>query len=519
MSTASATAPAAEERRGFPGLAGLQRLGRSLMLPIASLPAAALLLRLGQNDMLGGEPGTVPEGLPSGLAQYDGLHWLQPVAEVIGAAGNAIFANLPVIFAVGIAIGMARRSDGSTALAGLIGYLVFKGVTDAMSPHVIGRPDLEAARGLVEEGAEPADIAAAIEQSLINFGVLGGIVMGITAALLWQRFYRIKLPPYLAFFGGRRFVPIITAFAAIIIGVLMSFIYDPFDAVLSNFGEWVTENDVLGGGLYGFVNRLLIPLGLHHILNSFPWFQVGEFEAADGTVYMGDIQRFLHGDPTAGTFMTGFFPIMMFALPAAALAIWHTARPAQKKVVGGIMLAAALTSFVTGVTEPIEFSFLFVAYPLYFIHALLTGTSLALTNALDIRDGFGFSAGAIDYLLNFRIAEMPLLLIVIGLVYAVIYYFIFRWVITQWNLRTPGREETTEETQASLGEEAVELEEARVGAPAAAAPAAPDLTTPGTSTRDTGFADVPPPDTTAPEERRDVTDRPDRDDRPPGSAV
>src|ERR687891_156558 len=256
MSTASATAPAAGERRGFPGLAGLQRLGPSLMLPIAVLPAAALLLRLGQNDMLGGEPGTVPEGLP-------------------------------------------------TALAGLIGYLVFKGVTDAMSPHVIGRPDLEAARGLVEEGAEPADIAAAIEQSLINFGVLGGIVMGITAALLWQRFYRIKLPPYLAFFGGRRFVPIITAFAAIIIGVLMSFIYDPFDTVLSNFGEWVTENDVLGGGLYGFVNRLLIPLGLHHILNSFPWFQVGEFEAADGTVYMGDIQRFLHGDPTAGTIITG----------------------------------------------------------------------------------------------------------------------------------------------------------------------------------------------------------------------
>src|SRR5918995_1719173 len=397
MSTASATAPAAGERRGFPGLAGLQRLGRSLMLPIAVLPAAALLLRLGQNDMLGGEPGTVPEGLPSGLAQYDGLHWLQPVAEVIGAAGNAIFANLPVIFAVGIAIGMARRSDGSTALAGLIGYLVFKGVGDAMSPHVIGRPDLAAAEGLVEEGAAPADIAAAIEQSLINFGVLGG--------------------------------------------------------------------------------------------------------------------------PTAGTFMTGFFPIMMFALPAAALAIWHTARPAQKKVVGGIMLAAALTSFVTGVTEPIEFSFLFVAYPLYFIHAIFTGTSLALTNALDIRDGFGFSAGAIDYLLNFRIAETPLLLIVIGLVYAVIYYFVFRWVITQWNLRTPGREETTEETQAALGEEAVELEEARVGAPAAAAPAAPDLTTPGTTTRDTGFADVPPPDTTAPEERRDETDRPDRDDRPPGSAV
>jgi len=437
-----------------------------------------------------------------GLAQYDGLGWLEPVAEVIGAAGNALFANLPVIFAVGIAIGFARRSDGSTALAGLIGYLVFKAVTDAMSPHILGEP------------------AEGETQELINFGVLGGIIIGITAALLWQRYYRIKLPPYLAFFGGRRFVPILMAFVAIVIGVLMSFIYKPFDWALTNFGEWVTENDVLGGGLYGFANRLLIPLGLHHILNSFPWFQLGEFETETGEVVRGDIARFLNEDPTAGTFMTGFFPIMMFALPAAALAIWHTARPAQKKVVGGIMLAAALTSFITGVTEPIEFSFLFVAYPLYFIHAILTGTSLALVNALDLRDGFGFSAGVTDYLLNFRIAEGPLWLIVIGLGYAVIYYFLFRWVITQWNLRTPGREETAEETQAALGEEAVELEEARVGAPAAAAPAAPDLTTPGTTTRDTGFADVPPPDTTAPEERRDVTDRPDRDDdRPPGSTV
>jgi N-acetylglucosamine PTS system EIICBA or EIICB component len=478
MSTASAAVPTAG-RGGSGTLAVLQRLGRSLMLPIASLPAAALLLRFGQPDMLGVD----------GLAQYDGLGWLEPVAEVIGAAGNALFANLPVIFAVGIAIGFARRSDGSTALAGLIGYLVFKAVTDAMSPHILEEP----AEGEMQE--------------LINFGVLGGIIIGITAALLWQRYYRIKLPPYLAFFGGRRFVPILMAFVAIIIGVLMSFIYKPFDWALTNFGEWVTENDVLGGGLYGFANRLLIPLGLHHILNSFPWFQLGEFETETGEVVRGDIARFLNEDPTAGTFMTGFFPIMMFALPAAALAIWHTARPAQKKVVGGIMLAAALTSFITGVTEPIEFSFLFVAYPLYFIHAILTGTSLALTNALDIRDGFGFSAGVTDYLLNFRIAEQPLLLILIGLGYAVIYYFVFRWVITRWNLRTPGREETTEEVQASLGEEAVELEEARVGARSTAEP---DLTTPGAPTREVPRTDVPPRDTTPP----DVTDRPGPDEPP-----
>ena len=436
MSTASATAPTTGEKRGFPGLPQLQRLGRSLMLPIASLPAAALLLRFGQPDMLGVD----------GLAQYSALEWLEPVAAVIGAAGGALFANLPVIFAVGVAFGFARKSDGSTALAGLIGYLVFKGVTDAMSPFILGEP---------EEGAD---------QELINFGVLGGLVIGITAALLWQRYYRIKLPPYLAFFGGRRFVPIITAMVAIIIGVLMSFIYKPFDAGLTNLSEWVTENDVVGGGVYGTLNRLLIPVGLHHILNFTPWFQFGEYTTEDGTVVTGDIQRFLNGDPTAGAFMTGFFPIMMFALPAAALAIWHTAKPAQKKIVGGIMLSAALTSFVTGVTEPLEFSFLFVAFPLYFIHAILTGTSLALTNALDIRDGFGFSAGVIDYLLNFRIATLPLLLIVIGLGYAVIYYFLFRWVITKWNLRTPGREEEAEAIQASLGEEAVELVGAGVGA-------------------------------------------------------
>jgi N-acetylglucosamine PTS system EIICBA or EIICB component len=432
MSTASTTAPSARSGWGSTLLV-LQRIGRSLMLPIAVLPAAALLLRFGSNDMLGGAPGTVDEGMPAGLAQYSALEWLQPVAEVLGAAGGALFANLPILFALGVAIGFARKSDGSTALAALVGFLVFQGVTEVMSGHVL------------DEG------------EVVDFWVLGGILMGVVAALLWQRYYRIKLPPYLAFFGGRRFVPIVTAFAAVIIGVIMSFLYRPFSAVLSAFGEAVGNNEVVGGGLFGFVNRLLIPLGLHHIPNNFLWFQVGEYTTAGGEVVHGDLTRFFAGDPTAGAFMTGFFPIMMFALPAAALAIWHTARPAQRVVVGGIMLSAGLTAFLTGVTEPLEFSFLFVAYPLYFIHALLTGTSLALTNALGIRDGFGFSAGAIDYLINFRIAEMPLLLIVIGLGYAVIYYFLFRWVITRWNLRTPGREEDAEAIEASLGEEGAEI--------------------------------------------------------------
>ncbi|MBD8059262.1 PTS transporter subunit EIIC [Cellulomonas sp. JH27-2] len=419
------TADATKEKRGFPGLAQLQRIGRSLMLPIASLPAAALLLRLGQPDMLGAD----------GLGAH--ASWLLPVADVLAAAGNALFANLPLLFAIGVAVGFARKSDGSTGLAAVVGYLVFKGVSDALSPHVLGKP------------AEGKD------QELIDYGVLGGIVIGLTAALLFQRYYRIKLPAYLAFFGGRRFVPIVTAGVSLLIAVVGAIIYPAFNSGFTAVGDWVTGSGPLGAFVYGTLNRLLVPLGLHHILNSLPWFQFGTYTSANGTVAHGDINRFLLGDPTAGTFMTGFFPIMMFALPAAALAIVHTSKAKNRKVVAGIMGSAALVSFVTGVTEPLEFAFVYVAYPLYVIHAILTGTSMALVNALGIKDGFGFSAGAIDYLLNFRIATMPVLLILIGLGYGVIYYVLFRFVITRWNLRTPGREDDDEEA-AALGEQAVE---------------------------------------------------------------
>jgi len=410
---ASAGATPTEGRRF--NLAPVQKFGRSLMLPIASLPAAALLLRLGAPDLLGA----------------DGLGW-DHVAAVLGAAGGALFANLPLIFAVGVAIGMAKKADGSTAMAAVVGYLVFKAVGDAMSPDIVDGSTTDQAK-LLTGG--------------INYGVLGGIVMGLIAAFLWQKYHRIKLPPYLAFFGGRRFVPIITAFVAIVVSVLMNFVYPAFDSGLTNLGTWVTNNDVIGGFVYGTLNRLLIPLGLHHILNNPPWFVFGSYHGPDGVVH-GDIARFLAGDPTAGAFMTGFFPIMMFALPAAALAIWHEARPEHKKAVGGIMLSAALTSFLTGVTEPLEFAFMFVAWPLYIIHAVLTGTSLALVNALGIKDGFGFSAGLFDFALNWNIATKPWLLILIGLGYAAVYYFLFRAVIRRWNLRTPGREEEGAESVA-----------------------------------------------------------------------
>ncbi|MEZ0446597.1 PTS transporter subunit EIIC [Cellulomonas sp. ICMP 17802] len=430
----------ATEKRGIPGLAQLQRIGRSLMLPIASLPAAALLLRLGQPDMLGAD----------GLGAH--LPWMIPVAAVLAAAGNALFANLPLLFAVGVAVGFARKADGSTGLAAVIGYLVFKGVSDALSPYTLEK----AGEGETQE--------------LINYGVLGGIVIGLVTALLFQKYYRIKLPPYLAFFGGRRFVPIVTAGVSVLVAVAGALIYPAFNSGFTAVGDWVTGSTIVGAFVYGTLNRLLVPLGLHHILNSLPWFQFGTYTNADGVVAHGDINRFLIGDPTAGTFMTGFFPIMMFALPAAALAIVHTSKAKNRKVIAGIMGSAALVSFVTGVTEPLEFAFVYVAYPLYVIHAILTGTSLALVNALGIKDGFGFSAGAIDYVLNFRIATMPLLLILIGLGYAVVYYFLFRFVITRWNLRTPGREDDDDDTAAISGTtDAPAAEVTKADEPAAAA--------------------------------------------------
>ncbi|MCU1651049.1 MAG: N-acetylglucosamine transporter subunit [Pseudonocardia sp.] len=399
MSTSvAASAPPSKNRRG---LAGLQRLGRSLMLPIAALPAAGLLLRLGQDDLLG---------------RFSGL---KSTASVISAAGGALFDHLPLIFAVGIAIGWARKADGSTALAAVVGWLVLDGVFTAMSPLVLA--------GKLDSSGKPA---------LVNFGVLGGIVVGLVSAILWQRLYRTKLPTYLGFFNGRRFVPIVVSIVMLVIGVLMSLVYPLFNDGLTWLGNAVNSNPVVGGGVFGVANRLLIPVGLHHILNSVVWFILGDYHGTHG-----DLNRFFAGDPSAGVFMTGFFPIMMFALPAAAIAIWHEARPGQRKVVGGIMISVALTSFLTGITEPIEFSFVYVAWPLYVIHAFLTGTSLAVANALGIHDGFSFSAGFIDYVINFGHATRPLLLIPIGLVYAVIYYVVFRFVIRRWNLRTPGRED------------------------------------------------------------------------------
>ncbi|WP_405713071.1 MULTISPECIES: PTS transporter subunit EIIC [unclassified Streptomyces] len=411
MSTAD-TAPAVSKKKGAGVMSVMQRIGRSLMLPVAVLPAAALLVRLGNDDMLG--RASFPD-------------FVTKIASFMAAGGNAILDNMALLFAVGIAIGFAKKSDGSTALAAVTGYLVFQKVlatfTDSNLPQV----------------AKVVDGKIVMTDAPVDAKVLGGVVMGIVVALLYQKFYRTKLPAWAGFFGGRRLVPILSAFAGLVIGIVFGYIWPVLGTGLHNFGEWLVGSGAVGAGIFGVANRALIPVGMHHLLNSFPWFQAGEFEGKSG-----DINRFLAGDPTAGQFMTGFFPIMMFALPAACLAIVHCARPERRKVVGGMMFSLALTAFVTGVTEPIEFTFMFIAPVLYAIHAVLTGVSMALTWGLGMKDGFGFSAGAVDFFLNLGIASKPWLLVLVGLCFAVVYYVVFRFAITRFNLPTPGRESDEE---------------------------------------------------------------------------
>jgi PTS system N-acetylglucosamine-specific IIC component len=440
--TADGLPPAAKPANRI--LAVLQRIGRSVMLPIAVMPAAGVLLRLGSDDILGersaGPKAAGEHGLY--LASLTGWHWLVYVEQVCAAAGNGIYNFLPLLFAIGVAVGFARRADGTVALAAAVGYLVYNEVTAAVfaMPITAGRQWATAWYGTTTVGGRTTlDTTDAIDKNPTY--VLGGILVGIMAALLYERFHRIKLPTYLAFFGGRRFVPIVTAFAATFLGVVMGLIWQWPGAAITWLGKQAAAHATVGAGVYGLVDRLLLPFGLHHIPNNLVWTSaVGGTCTDNGVAYMGDQACFFHGDPHSGMFMTGFFPIMMFALPAAALAIVRNARPERRKMIGGIMLSAALCSFLTGVTEPIEFAFLFAAPLLFGIHAVLTGCSMALCNALGIHDGFSFSAGLIDYVFNFDIAGKPLLLIPIGLAFAVLYYALFSFAIKKFDIMTPGRE-------------------------------------------------------------------------------
>jgi PTS system N-acetylglucosamine-specific IIC component len=360
----------------------LQRIGKSLMLPIAVLPAAALLLRLGAADVL-----DIP---------------------FVMAAGSAIFDNLALLFGIGVAVGIAYDSSGAAGLAGAVSYFVITNATQAIN-------------------------------SDINMGVLAGIIGGLLAGYLYNRYHDIQLPDFLGFFGGKRFVPIITGASSVILAGVFGYIWPPIQNVIQMTGEWIINAGAVGVFVYGVLNRLLIPVGLHHVLNSFIWFVFGKFTTPAGEVITGDLSRFFAGDPTAGFFMSGFFPMMMFGLPAAALAMYHTAKPENKKAVSGIFLSVGLTAFLTGITEPIEFSFMFLAPVLYVIHAILTGLSMVVTYVLGIQHGFGFSAGAIDYFLNYGLATKPFLIIPIGIVFFIVYYLLFRFAIQKFDIPTPGR--------------------------------------------------------------------------------
>ena len=361
------------------------------MLPIAVLPVAGLLLRLGQPDLLN-------------------IKW-------IADAGGAVFTNLPLIFAIGVAVGFAKENHGAAGLAGGIGYLILTAVLKSINDK-------------------------------LDMGVLAGILCGIVAGNLYNRFKDIKMPEYLAFFGGKRFVPIITGLVCVVLGLLCGYIWP----VVQTGIDWVGHALIGAGGLglfiYGVLNRLLLITGLHHILNSLVWFVFGSYTGADGKAVTGDLHRFFAGDPTAGSFMTGFFPVMMFGLPAACLAMYHAARPENRKLVGGLLMSMALTAFLTGVTEPVEFTFMFLAPILYVIHAILTGISMALMNFLGVRLGFTFSAGAFDYIISYRLGTNGWMLIPVGLVYFLIYYFLFSFAIRKFNLATPGRAEASLEPSA-----------------------------------------------------------------------
>ncbi|MFW2326030.1 PTS N-acetyl glucosamine transporter subunit IIABC [Klebsiella variicola] len=385
-----------------------QRLGRALQLPIAVLPVAALLLRFGQPDLL-----NVP---------------------FIAQAGGAIFDNLALIFAIGVASSWSKDNAGSAALAGAVGYFVMTKAMVTINPE-------------------------------INMGVLAGIITGLVAGAVYNRWAGIKLPDFLSFFGGKRFVPIATGFFCLILAAIFGYVWPPVQHAIHSGGEWIVSAGALGSGIFGFINRLLIPTGLHQVLNTIAWFQIGEFTNAAGAVFHGDINRFYAGDGTAGMFMSGFFPIMMFGLPGAALAMYLAAPKARRPMVGGMLLSVAITAFLTGVTEPLEFLFMFLAPLLYLLHAVLTGISLFIATALGIHAGFSFSAGAIDYVLMYSLpaaSKNVWMLLVMGVVFFFVYFLLFSAVIRMFNLKTPGREDkaadvVTEEANSNTEEGLTQL--------------------------------------------------------------
>src|ERR1700721_2979128 len=361
---------------------GFQQLGRALMLPIAVLPIAGLMLRLGQPDL---------------------LNWV-----AMAAAGKAVFANLGLLFAVGVGVGLARENHGAAGLAALVGYVVTMRAAETLLHVAVG----------------------SLDKPSIPVGLLSGIIAGVA----YNRYSNITLPSYLSFFGGRRFIPIVSGLLGLVLGAVIGYAWPFIEHGMDSPSHAILGAGSIGLFAYGLLNRILIVTGLHHILNNFAWFILGDYHGATG-----DLNRFFAGDPTAGPIRSGFFSVMMFGLPGACLAMYHPARAERRTGVAGLLLSLALTAFLTGVTEPVEFTFMFLAPVLYALHAVATGLAMVLMNALGVHLGFTFSAGLFDYVLNFTHAQRPLLLIPIGIAYFLLYYVVFRVCIVRLNLSTPGR--------------------------------------------------------------------------------
>lgn len=384
----------------------LQRLGKSLMLPVACLPVAGILMGIG--------------------------YWIDPsgwgannvAALIMIKAGGALIDNMAILFAIGVAVGMSKDQEGTSALAGIVSWLVFQTILGQVAPSIVGNISW-------------LNVTAFTKVNNQFIGIFAGLI----GAICYNKFHKTELPEFLSFFSGRRSVAIMTAVATLIICIPMMFVWPFIYGALVSFGELIMKTGAIGAGIYGFFNRLLIPVGLHHALNSVFWFDVAG---------INDIARFwgqMELLPTTGIYMTGFFPVMMFGLPGAALAMYLTAKEKNKKTAAGILFAAALCSFFTGVTEPLEFSFMFLAPALYAVHALLTGISLAVCAVLPVRAGFNFSAGFVDWVLSFNApgAQSPWILLIIGAIFFVIYFVVFYFLIKKFNFKTPGREDDTEE--------------------------------------------------------------------------
>ncbi|MCG3866140.1 MULTISPECIES: N-acetylglucosamine-specific PTS transporter subunit IIBC [unclassified Photobacterium] len=421
-----------------------QRLGKALMLPIATLPIAALLLRFGQPDLLD--------------------------ISFIAKAGSSIFDNLPLIFALGISVGLSKDGSGAAALAGVVGYFILTQATTAINPDV-------------------------------KLGFFAGIIAGIISGHAYNYSYQAKMPDFLAFFSGKRLTPIVAGLCCLIMAVVCGEVWVYVQQGIDNFSGWIAHSGYIGEFIYGVLNRALIPLGLHYFLHSVFWFSLGEctkvsYELGsslhqiclnpsivshlsigqmvpniDGSIITkiadittrGDLNRFFAGDPTAGVYMAWAYPVMMGGLPGAALALTLASPKNKRKLVGGMLLSLAFTSFLTGITEPIEFSFLFIAPVLYGIHALLSGVSMVICNSLGILHGFGFSAGLIDFVLNWGLATKPWLLVPLIGAYFVIYFVIFYFVIKVFKLPTPSVDDDESKVSQEVGLDPVAYIEALGG--------------------------------------------------------